>query len=39
MAVEGDWEEMAEKEIDRPKMSRVISSYSETVTNLLLGYD
>jgi hypothetical protein len=40
MAVEGDWEEMARKELDcETKTSRVILNASETVTNPLLGYD
>jgi hypothetical protein len=40
MAVEGDWEEMARKELDcDKKTSRVIWSYNETVINPLPGYD
>jgi hypothetical protein len=39
MAVEGDWEEMAKKDLDYDKKtSRMIWSYSETVINPLPGY-
>jgi hypothetical protein len=40
MAVEGDWEEMARKELGCEKeTSYVIGSYSETMINPLPGYD
>jgi hypothetical protein len=40
MAVEGDWEEIARKEIGGSKMiSYVILSDSETIINPLPGYD
>jgi hypothetical protein len=40
MAVQGDWEEMARKELDcAKKTSRVIWSYSGTDINPLPGYD
>jgi hypothetical protein len=40
MAVEGDWEEMARKELDYDNdTSYVIWSYSGTIINPLPGYD
>jgi hypothetical protein len=40
MAVEGDWEEMARKDLDcAKKISCMILSDSETVINPLPGYD
>jgi hypothetical protein len=39
MAVEGDCEEMARKELGCEKTSCVIGSDSETVINPLPGYD
>jgi hypothetical protein len=40
MAVQGDWEQMAKKELDcAKKTSHMIWSDSETVINLLPGHD
>jgi hypothetical protein len=40
MEAEGDWEELARKELDCAKKASCVSlSYSEAVINLVPGYD